>query len=256
MISPKTLAAGERISIVLHPNHDILDTNDPEYRESYALPFVFSDGEYVAGATFPCHFVLNNDEGFQTISFTYTNSMNYYGIVFPSEVNLRSQKIGVKFMSIHQYRKAEFITRPAGQLVFEVPEGENGRQTPRDHGMADSIARGDEHYLAVQLNEHRIWMLPIDISYDYYESSRFEFRTKCTLNSVHVVSPGAFRESLMEADPETEAKFETPEYGFLLATQLVPTYLHIFDDGTYYTPASERSGTKSQYRWAKIFAYP
>ncbi len=256
MITPDTLAAGKRISIALHPNHDILDTTDPEYRESYGLPFVFSDGEYVTGMTYPCHFLLNKEGGHRTVAFTYTNSMDYYAIIFPSEVNEAKQQIGVKFMSIHQYRSATFLTRPPGPLVFEVPGGPDGPVTSHDLGMAESIARGEQHYLVIQLNAYRTWMVPIDISYDYFEQGRFEFRTKSVLSSVHAVSPGGFRDSLLGSDPETEKQFAQPEFGFLMSTQLVPTYLRVRDDGTYYTAASERTGTPSQYHWIKVFAFP
>jgi hypothetical protein len=76
---------GGRLSVYLEPDHTVLDTDDPEYSESYELPFVFCEGDKVSGLTRPTHLVGNRSGNPRLVSFSYNSDGLFYSIIFSDE---------------------------------------------------------------------------------------------------------------------------------------------------------------------------
>lgn len=246
---------GYRLSIHLQPNHDNLATNDPEYLETYNLPLVFAEDDIFAGVTRPGHFHREQNGNFDALSFSYNNGMPFYSIIFSRRVKPETADVAVKLMSQTHYRTHEFCFKDPGRCVYEV-ESRNGTYERRDLGLTESIRTGGDHYLVIRLDDTRIWSLPIDISYAYFQSGHAEFRTECYVTSSHCTQPKSFERVMLEKQPDALSLMAMPSFSpdLFLAMQL--TYLHVTDDGTFQDSRSDAAEATGNYQWIKVFEYP
>ncbi|MEQ8443225.1 MAG: hypothetical protein RIM33_13660 [Alphaproteobacteria bacterium] len=247
------LETGARLSIYLQPDHDTLETDGPEYNEAYGLPFVFAEGDAIAGQTRPGHMFRYPDGGFSMASFCYMTALPCYSIIYPNSADTKEGTIGTKLMSLRQYRHAEFRLKEPGRLIFEFSPEEH--EVPTDGGLRQSLIDGHSHYAVVDFGDSRFWSLPIDIVYDFYDESRVEFRTECFLTSSHVVAPGAFRDGV-RAGRNAEAALENPAFSMSRTFPVMTTYLCLHGDGTYCDQSMEQRAEVKPYRHLRVFELP
>lgn len=251
------ILAGQRLSVVLTPNHDVLKTPMPEYDECYELPFVFSEGPEVSGATRCSHLLINKANGqVQPASFVYNTGHRHYAIQYPGAPSIAADHCAVKILSCGQYREMKFALRPAGTHLCDFPlAGEEDRQAALAAVRA-SIRRGEKHYVVLRLNDLRVWSCPVDITYCFEDEERIELRTESELAGVHAVSPAAFNRQLVASDPTIPERLKDPNFFFLVNLKAHYTYLRLKDDGSYFTPAAEVSEQADSFVSASLFAYP
>jgi len=246
---------GFRLSVHLQPNHETLATNEPEYLETYALPFVFAEDGTFAGLTRPAHHHRNDDGGYDALSFSYNNALPYYAIVFTRMVKQETGEVAVKLMSRKHYRVHEFAWRNPGQPVFQVKRTEGGC-VRTDHGLADSLRRGGQHYLVTELEGGRVCSMPVDISYAFLPPAGFEFRTESYVTSQHVMRPAAFHAALTEQDPKIAQRMADPAFNPDMFLPLQFTYFRFRDDGVYWTAATDALDPAGQFESLTVFELP
>lgn len=244
---PEGVAQGQRLSVYLRPNHDTLETEEPEYHESYGLPFVYAEGGYVSGVTRSGHMIRNKAGSVSTVGFNYTNAVPIYSIIFSQ--SLDNGKIHTKLNSSKQYREVSFRLLPAGPLHFE--KNAAAGTEPKETGLRRGIRDGVSHYAVLGTDDGRVISAPVDLSYDYHDTGTFEFRTELMMTSSHTLKPLAFRNSLLQ-NPKVGAAIEEPLFNVLQQLPVATTYLKIRDDGTYDTLDEEGL----RYDWLRVYAYP
>ena len=248
------LKQGRRLSIQLRPNHQALATEDPEYDEAYALPFVFCEGEAIAGLTRTGHFLADDKGGYETISFSYNTAYPYYSIHFPNRYDRVKNQIATKIMSKLQYQVFDFKLTDPARLIFETDAADGHK--PRDHGLSDSIKAGRTHFLTIGFEGGRMWSLPVDISYDYYPTGAIEFRTETLLTSKHVVMPESFHAELAATNGQVIDAMKHPSANLELFMPADITFLKILADGRFHTAATLGANKPMHYDFLKVFEYP
>lgn len=241
------IAQGQRLAVYLRPNHETLETEEPEYHESYGLPFVYSEGGYVSGLTRAGHMIQNKTGSVSTVGFCYTDAVPIYSIIFAQ--SLDNGKIHTKLNSSKQYREVSFRLLPAGHLHFskDAKAGTPASET----GLVEGIRNGVSHYAVLGIPDGQVISVPIDLSYDFHDTGTFEFRTELMMTSSHGLKPASFRESLLQ-NPNVATAIEAPLFNVLQQLPVATTYLKIRDDGTYDTLDAQGLS----YDWLRVFAYP
>lgn len=249
------IAQGARLSVILRPDHEILGIPTPTYNENYSLPFIYCDNGYYTGVTRAAHAVLLPDGKTQLIGFGYTNAVPYYSIFTPNSIGDKGTPDGqILSRGLHagQYDYLRFTALPAGKLLLTVDDSGRGDPEP----VRESIATGHKHYAVVDFGEGRLRSAPIDISYDFFTTGRFEFRTEAIFISAHLSEPKQFRTELLEAAQKNDALLTNKKISFTKFFTHTWTFLHLFDDGTYLDVPQELGTSRRNYVSLRIYEYP
>lgn len=248
------LIEGRRLSIYLRPDHNALGTTAPEYDEAYALPFVFCEGNALAGLTRTGHLLKDKQGRAEAISFSYNTDFPYYSIQYPYRLDQENYQIATKLMSRKHYQIFEFKTREPAHLLFEVHAANGYRQD--NYGLSDSIKAGRTHFIVVGLPGSRLWSVPVDISYDYFESGEIEFTTETVLTSKHVVMPQSFHNQLGANNAHVIEAMSHPNADLDLFLPAETTHLKVKADGSFASPSHDQNSRTETYEFLKVFEYP
>lgn len=253
------LRSGHRLRVFLEPDQSLFESSGgmPDYIECYNLPIVTVQGNKFWGMTRSTHLIIDKKFNIaQVCSFAYTNALPIYCIAFNEEIlnSVRKNKMVTKVMSAMQYLSMRFIVADPGRLIWsdETPE--------QTKAVADSIHRGEQHYIVAEMSDRHTLSLPLDLAFYTTADSGLEFRSE-----VHGV-PGYFQDidgftSYMENDAMTKSVslqdlLTNPQYSVESETSCALLYYRFYLDRTFATVPSILRDERNSVKSMKVFAYP